>query len=81
MIVPSKTFEKHFARLDRQIQQRIVSKVEEVDQQLPTWRHERLQGRAEYKLRVGDWRVLYDFDLATSRLLLLTVRHRREVYR
>ena len=81
MIVPSKTFQKHFAKLDPQVQRRIVSKVEEMDHQLRTWRHERLQGRSEYKLRVGDWRVLYDFDLATSRLLLLTVRHRREVYR
>jgi mRNA interferase RelE/StbE len=81
MIVPSPTFQKHFAKLDPQIQQRIVSKVEEVDRQLRTWRHERLQGRPEYKLRVGDWRVLYDFDLVANRLLLLTVRHRREVYR
>jgi mRNA interferase RelE/StbE len=68
-------------QLHPQIQRRIVSKVEEVDRQLQTWRHERLQGRSEYKLRVGDWRVLYDFDLANRRLLLLTVRHRREVYR
>jgi mRNA interferase RelE/StbE len=68
-------------QLHPQIQRRIVSKVEEVDHQLQTWRHERLQGRSEYKLRVGDWRVLYDFDLANRRLLLLTVRHRREVYR
>lgn len=81
MIVPSKIFQKHFANLDPQVQQRIVSKVEEVDHQLSTWRHERLQGRPEYKLRVGDWRVLYDFDLPNNRLVLLTVRHRREVYR
>ena len=67
MIVPSKTFQKHFANLDPQVQRRVVSKVEEVDRQLRTRRHERLQGRPEYKLRVGDWRVLYDFDLANSR--------------
>jgi len=81
VIVPSPTFQKHFANLDPQIQQRIVAKIEEVDCQLRSWRHERLQGRSEYKLRIGDWRVLYDFDLVASRLLLLTVRHRREVYR
>ena len=45
------------------------------------WQHERLQGREEYKLRVGDWRVLYEFDLPKNELYLLTVRHRREVYR
>jgi mRNA interferase RelE/StbE len=81
MIVPSKVFQKQFANLDAQTQRRIVAKVEQVDRELRTWRHERLQSRSEYKLRVGDWRVLYDFDLPTNRLLLLAVRHRREVYR
>ena len=81
MIVVSQTFRKHFEKLDPQVQQRITQKVEQLDNQLRAWRHERLQGRSEYKLRVGDWRVLYDFDLARSQLLLLTVRHRREVYR
>lgn len=81
MIVPSKTFQKQFDRLDAQVQRRIVEKVEELDRQMRSWRHERLQGRPEYKLRVGDWRVLYDIDLSKNELLLLTVRHRREVYR
>jgi mRNA interferase RelE/StbE len=81
MIVVSQTFRKYFEKMDLQVQERITLKVEQVDRQLRTWRHERLQGRSEYKLRVGDWRVLYDLDLAQNRLLLLTVRHRREVYR
>jgi len=68
MIVVSQTFRKHFEQ-------------EQLDRQLRAWRHERLQGRPEYKLRVGDWRVLYDFNLAQNQLLLLTVRHRRQVYR
>jgi mRNA interferase RelE/StbE len=81
MIVVSETFRKRFEKLDPQVQHRITQKVEQLDRQLPAWRHERLQGRPEYKLRVGDWRVLYDFDLAQSQVMLLTVRHRREVYR
>lgn len=81
MIVVSQTFRKYFERLDPQVQQRVITKVEQVDQQLRAWRHERLQGRPEYKLRVGDWRVLYDFDVGQNRLLLLSVRHRRDVYR
>ena len=57
------------------------AKVEELDASLAQWKHERLQGRPEYKLRIGDWRVLYEFDLSRNELHLLTVRHRREVYR
>ena len=81
MIVPSRTFQKQFDRLDSQTQQRMIAKVEELDANLPSWRHERLQGRAEYKLRIGDWRVLHQFDLPKNEVHLLTVRHRREVYR
>ncbi len=81
MIVPSRTFQKRFENLDPQMQRRVVAKVEELDRQLRTWPHERLQSRPEFKPRVGDWRVLYQFDLTTERLFLLTVRHRREVYR
>lgn len=81
MIVVAQTFRKHFEKLDPQIQRRIVVKIEQLDGQLSTWRHERLQGRPEYKLRIGDWRVLYDFNPAKNQLLLLSVRHRREVYR
>jgi mRNA interferase RelE/StbE len=81
MIVVSQTFRKYFDQLDPQMQRRITEKVEQLDQQLRGWRHKRLQGRPEYKLRVGDWRVLYDFNLSRNQLLLLTVRHRREVYR
>jgi len=81
MIVPSRTFQKQFGRLDAQVQRRVIEKVEALDASLRTWRHERLHGRSEYKLRVGDWWVLYQFDFTKNELHLLTVRHRREVYR
>lgn len=81
MIVASKTFARQFEKLDAEVQQRVLTKVESLDRELKTRRHERLQGRSEYKLRVGNWRVLYDFNVSKDELLLLTVRHRSEVYR
>lgn len=43
--------------------------------------HVRLQGRAEFRLRVGDYRIIYEFDLAKNELYLVTLGHRRDVYR
>jgi len=40
-----------------------------------------LQGTDAFRLRVGDYRVIYDFDLKEQRLDLLFVGHRREIYR
>jgi len=41
----------------------------------------RLTGSSGFRLRVGDYRVLYEVDDATRLITVLRVRHRREVYR
>jgi mRNA interferase RelE/StbE len=33
-----------------------------------------------YRFRIGDWRVIYRIDDSASRVLVLSVAHRREVY-
>ena len=48
---------------------------------LETYPHKRLQGRSEFKLRVGDYRVLYEFDVTQERLYLHYVGHRRDIYK
>jgi mRNA interferase RelE/StbE len=36
--------------------------------------------RDQWRLRVGDWRVIYIIDDAAKRVSITRVRHRREVY-
>jgi mRNA-degrading endonuclease RelE of RelBE toxin-antitoxin system len=48
---------------------------------LADYSHHRLQGRPECRLRVGDYRVIYEFNLARNELYLITLGHRREIYR
>ena len=48
---------------------------------LPGFPHQRLTGRREFKLRVGDYRVLYEFDVAQGRIYLHYVGHRRDIYK
>lgn len=42
-----------------------------------------LHGRSdpEWRLRVGDWRVILTFDYPNNTFTVLRVQHRREVYR
>ena len=77
----TKEFETLFERLPSHVRTRILEKIRELGRRLPDFSHERLQGRGEFKLRVGDYRVIYDFDLKLNEIYLLTVAHRREVYR
>jgi len=36
---------------------------------------------AQYRIRVGDYRVLYDVDESRKKVLILRVGHRKDVYR
>lgn len=40
-----------------------------------------LKGSEVYRLRVGDYRVLFSLDAGELRVLVVKVGHRREVYR
>jgi mRNA interferase RelE/StbE len=37
--------------------------------------------RILYRLRVGDWRIIYTIDDSASLVTVTTIGHRRDVYR
>ena len=41
----------------------------------------KLQDRPEYRIRVGDYRILYEVDFKTRVIEIVAVLHRRSVYR
>ncbi len=41
----------------------------------------KLQGRTGYRLRVGDWRVIYEIDKDSILIILMKIAPRNEVYR
>ncbi len=49
--------------------------------QLERFPHYRMTGRGEFRLRVGGYRVIYDFDSTRNTIDLITLGHRREIYR
>lgn len=42
---------------------------------------EKLAAHEGYRVRVGDWRIVYEIDDPTHHVLIRRVRHRRDVYR
>jgi mRNA interferase RelE/StbE len=72
-VVTTKSFEKTLATLPASWQKRIVAKIREVayDPYAPNNNLKKLQGRDGYRLRVGDWRVIY--ELQNDRLLMLVL--------
>jgi len=59
----------------------VERKVDEMGTRLETFPHQRRPGRPEFKLPVGDYRVLYEFDARLGRIYLHYVGNRREIYK
>lgn len=77
----SHTFSHSFDKLPPSVRETVQRKIDEMGARLETFPHKRLQGRPEFKLRVGDYRVLYEFDLKVGRIYLHYVGNRREIYK
>jgi len=74
-------FDSIFFKLPVSTRERVEEKIEEVGRRLGDFAHQRLQGRPEFRLRVGDYRVIYEFDVARNELYLITLGNRRDIYR
>jgi mRNA interferase RelE/StbE len=73
---------KALRRLPRNIAITMRKKIEAVADE-PYAAHNnatKLQGRDGYRLRVGDWRVLYELDDKQQRLLVLDIKPRGGAY-
>ena len=77
----SPTFSRSFDSLPPSVRADVERKVYEMGARLESFPHKRLQGRPEFKLRVGDYRVLYEFDVTRGRIHLHYVGNRREIYK
>jgi mRNA interferase RelE/StbE len=82
---PTQVFAREFdaalARLPQSQQTLILQKITEMGRRLETFPHYRMTGREEFRLRVGDYRVIYRFNAPRGEIQLITLGHRREVYR
>lgn len=70
------------SRMDPVVAKRIRSKLLALalDPMAPNNNVTRLSGIMAYRLRVGDWRVLYTLKHQTLTVVVVKIGHRREVY-
>jgi len=75
--------EEDLSRLDKSIAQNIAHKIDWLSKNTGNIIPAPLKGKfkGKYKLRVGDWRVVYSFENSNKIITIYAVRHRNEVYR
>jgi mRNA interferase RelE/StbE len=66
-------------RLDPPLRSRIVEQLKEL-RDSPQQKGERLMQSSFWRLRVGDYRVIYEIDRNQGRVIVLFIGHRRDVY-
>jgi len=77
-----KTASRELARLDKPIAKRIVERIYWLTENLDKANPKALKGDLAglYKLREGDYRIIYEIIRKEKIILIHSVGHRREVY-
>ncbi len=76
--------EEDLARLNKPTAQQVLKKLRWLAENFEVITSEPLTGQWQglFKLRVGDYRVLYTFSSAERRVIIVhLIKHRREVYK
>lgn len=74
--------ERELKGIDRQHIPRILEAVESLAENPFPLQHRKLHGvESSYRIRIGDYRIIYQVDLKRKLVVVYHVRHRREAYR
>jgi mRNA interferase RelE/StbE len=72
---------KDLERLDKPVEQRILRKISWLSNNFERITPEPLSGefKGTFKLRIGDWRIVYTVEGQT--LVIQFIAHRRDIYK
>jgi len=81
-VVPKPSVEKDLRLLPKSTIARVIKQIDGLaDNPFPRQTAKLEGGEELYRIRVGDYRVIYGVDSAAKVVTIHHVRHRREVYR
>ncbi|MFZ5819146.1 MAG: type II toxin-antitoxin system RelE family toxin [Chloroflexota bacterium] len=80
-VILQRPAEKELDALESSVHKRIVTRLLALEENPRPAGVKKLQGQESYRLRVGDYRVLYTINDKSRKIFIMAVGHRREVYR
>jgi mRNA interferase RelE/StbE len=80
-VILPKSVQKELDRLSDEIARRILARLTELESNPRPPDVKKLKGRNAWRIRVGDYRVIYEIHDRELQILVITVGRRREVYR
>ena len=81
-VLIERTAERDIKSLPTALFDRILPRIKALaDNPRPTGCHKLAGSKNDWRIRIGDYRVVYEIDDARKQVKIFRVRHRREVYR
>ena len=80
-VIILKSVRKELDRLPDEIANRIFARLTELETNPRPTDVKKLKGRDAWRIRVGDYRVIYEIHDRVLQIIVITVGHRREIYR
>jgi len=68
-------------RSDRKLFHRILKKIESLEGSPYEGKPLVANHKGEFSLRVGDYRIVYEIDSSNHVIYVLTIKHRKHVYK
>lgn len=76
-----KTAAKELKKLPKDIQIRIIRKIEKlIDEPYPADTKKLKNGNGRFRIRVGNYRIIYKLEDKKLVILIIKVGHRRDIY-
>ncbi len=74
--------ERDLKRLAAQEFHRIIPEIKALaDMPRPAGCRKLVGSRSDYRIRIGDYRVIYEVDDKDNKVRIMRIRHRRDIYR
>lgn len=81
-IEPKSSLEHDLRKIDRQYIQKILDAIESLaENPFPIQSRKMRSSESSYRLRVGDYRIIYQVDTENKVVTIYNIRHRKDAYK
>ena len=80
-VVVQRRAQKRIVRFPSRVQDRIEKALRDLADEPRPQGSRKLRGREGWRIRIGDYRAIYEIDDETQKVLVLDIGHRRDIYR
>jgi mRNA interferase RelE/StbE len=80
-VILPKSVQKQIDRFSDEVARRILDRLGELETEPRPADVKKLTGRTAWRIRVGDYRIIYEIDDRERQVVVVVAGHRRGVYR